>query len=405
MKYCIYSSIVTFSTLNLASFLYPKNEFCKQLCFYLTIFNFAFNFAYLLLLYAWFETSEYDIDITLLQSLLCLRNISIVIDMYDYNWGRFTPSTPQSFVRLPTIDAFMGYSYCCFTLLVGPSIIYNSYHSIVTDKATNQDLNKRSLHSFFLGSIYLAGYQIFSILTPCSFALTDQFASKGLAYKLAYLMISGRTVLMKYFGVWILVEGASFLGGNSFCTTDEKSGEVVSRLMNFRLSLFESSSGFREIVDSFNIKTNAFGKQYIFKRCAIFKKKWLSMVLTLSFLCIWHGFHYGYYHCFAAEFLLLLIDDNIRILALNPKLNALMASVPTIFKALMLHFIVYIFFVSFELMTFSKTLTILKSVYFLPVFILLFGLILSNYLVKTTSKESLTDGAKNSCQPVKPHSS
>ena len=57
---------------------------------------------------------------------------------------------------------------------------------------------------------------------------------------------------MKYFGVWVLVEGAGFLGGSSFCMNDELDSQaMVSKLMNIRPGLFEFSSGFRDIVNSF----------------------------------------------------------------------------------------------------------------------------------------------------------
>lgn len=387
MKYCLFSSFITFGLLNFAALIHSRMG-NHLIGFYITIANFIFNFLYLLILYAWFETSEYDMDVTLVQSLLCLRNISIMIDFYDIDFG-YENSDPShgkvlssqlEIKGLPTLNVFLGYSYCFTSFLTGPSIQYSSYCSIVSDTSDDKNYSLKAAKTFLLGMGYLISYQVLVIIFPCSYIFSKEYSSMAIFYKLLYLIIAGKVAMMKYFGVWLLGEGATYLGGGSFCYKTQDN-EPVSKFMNIRPHIFETSFRFRSIIDSFNIKTNAFGKLYIFKRCAIFRKKWLSTALTVSFLCVWHGFHYGYYHCFLAEYTLLLIDDNIRNIPTSLKIGRLMSSTPKIVKVFALHSILYMFFVSFEMMSFSSTLVLLKSVYFIPVFALFFSLPLSYVLL------------------------
>ena len=69
----------------------------------------------------------------------------------------------------------------------------------------------------------------------------------------------------------------------------------------------------------FNINTSRWSGHYVFRRLAFLGNKTASHVMTLAFLCIWHGFYVGYVILFAIEFCLIMFERslsaNLRILS------------------------------------------------------------------------------------------
>lgn len=50
----------------------------------------------------------------------------------------------------------------------------------------------------------------------------------------------------------------------------------------------------------------------VFKRCRFLGNKTLSHMLTLLFLTVWHGLHSGYIICFSMEFLIIMVEKQVR---------------------------------------------------------------------------------------------
>lgn len=51
---------------------------------------------------------------------------------------------------------------------------------------------------------------------------------------------------------------------------------------------------------------------YIYKRLKFLGNKLLSQALSLLFLAVWHGLHCGYLVCFQMEFLIVIIERQVR---------------------------------------------------------------------------------------------
>lgn len=66
-----------------------------------------------------------------------------------------------------------------------------------------------------------------------------------------------------------------------------------------------------QIISSFNINTNNWCMQYVYKRCRFLNNKALSQVATMLFLAVWHGFHSGYYLIFLYEFLVINFEKQV----------------------------------------------------------------------------------------------
>lgn len=93
---------------------------------------------------------------------------------------------------------------------------------------------------------------------------------------------------------------------------DVKTGvEDWSGCANIRLNIFENTNCFGDYVASFNVQTNLWVFQYVYKRLKFLNNKNVSHISTLMFLAIWHGFHTGYYMTFFMEFLLIHFEKGV----------------------------------------------------------------------------------------------
>jgi len=75
---------------------------------------------------------------------------------------------------------------------------------------------------------------------------------------------------------------------------------------------FSTSFSLDELIFSYNIKTNNWGKQYVYKRFAYLGNKQISTLINLTFLSIWHGYHIGYPMSFYFEYILFVIQGIAR---------------------------------------------------------------------------------------------
>lgn len=81
---------------------------------------------------------------------------------------------------------------------------------------------------------------------------------------------------------------------------------------NVKLYVFENTTEFNHYIQSFNINTNRWVGQYVYKRLRFLGNRYLSQMFALLFLAVWHGFHSGYYVCFAFEFLVMYFEKDVR---------------------------------------------------------------------------------------------
>lgn len=80
---------------------------------------------------------------------------------------------------------------------------------------------------------------------------------------------------------------------------------------NVKLGLFENTTQFNHYIQSFNVNTNHWVAQYIYKRLKFLGNRFISQAVSLLFLAVWHGFHTGYYICFAFEFIVMYLEKDV----------------------------------------------------------------------------------------------
>lgn len=80
---------------------------------------------------------------------------------------------------------------------------------------------------------------------------------------------------------------------------------------NVELLTFENATQYDHYIQSFNINTNHWSAEYVYKRLKFLGSKLYSQIATLAFLAVWHGFHSGYYMCFIMEFIIMYFEKDV----------------------------------------------------------------------------------------------
>lgn len=183
-----------------------------------------------------------------------------------------------------------------------------------------------------MACLYLIVFQILGFIVWDEYLLTEEFAEVNFFKKAILLGIWGRYTLYKYITCWLFAEGACILFGNFFCVCvykvnfistcfiglsyngkDENGQTKWNGLANVDLWKLENATEFNHYIQSFNINTNHWVAQYIYKRLKFMNNRYISQGAALLFLSVWHGFHSGYYVCFLFEFLVMYMEKDVSI--------------------------------------------------------------------------------------------
>ncbi|KAG5670521.1 hypothetical protein PVAND_000779 [Polypedilum vanderplanki] len=294
---------------------------------YLVPVSFIFHMSYLLIGYYKTSTENYDICWTMAHCVMVLHLIGLTFDVNDSvkkpEVLGITDSRPY---KIPSLLEVFGFAYFPPTVIIGPQFSFKRYYEFTNGK---YDVGKDNFKHGFLrcatGLLYLGIFQLLSIvIVPDSLFLSDEFGDKNFLYKVFLLSLWGRASLYKYISCWILSEGAAICAGLTFVSRDEKTGiEDWTGCTNIRLRIFENTYKFGDYVASFNVQTNLWVFNYVYKRLKFLNNKNISHVSALFFLAVWHGFHSGYYITFLFEFMLIHFEKEIEpVFKKNPKLQA-----------------------------------------------------------------------------------
>ncbi|KAH9938493.1 MBOAT, membrane-bound O-acyltransferase family-domain-containing protein [Fomitopsis serialis] len=185
----------------------------------------------------------------------------------------------------PSLLAFLGFAFYFPGFLVGPSLEYADYDTLIhgtlfqkLEKKDNTGRGSRRLvpkgrkrvayRQMILGLALLGTYVTFSGSANLTVTVQDWYVKKGFLYRIAYLQFCGFIERTKGKSTW---NGAA----------------------NVDMLNLEFPPNFKVLLDSWNIKTN------VWLRECIYKPGFRSSMLTFTTSAIWHGVQGGYYLTFA----------------------------------------------------------------------------------------------------------
>ncbi|KAF5357589.1 hypothetical protein D9758_007471 [Tetrapyrgos nigripes] len=255
--------------------------------------------------------------------------------------------------RYPSLVEFLGYCFYFPGVLVGPYLEYADYQDVVNEitfkernikghKGRNvPDGRKRvGYRRMLMGLFYLGMFVVFHPSYNFSKLITPEFAAKpfvksaGDHYirevdscnqmdRFALTQIYGILERCKYYAIWTLTEGASILTGYGFTGITPSGKTLWNGAANVNAYVIEMPENFKVLLDAWNMKTNVWLRECVYKRVTPKDKKpgFKSSMITFGTSAFWHGTAIGYYLTFFMGGFITtvarLVRKNIRPIFLN----------------------------------------------------------------------------------------
>jgi len=282
--------------------------------------TFVFNMFYLLAGYWYVAKEEYDISWTMPQCVLCLRLIGLSWDLYD---GARMKKNPESLSKdqqktaltsSPNVLEMLSHSFFIGGYFVGPQFSLAKYRQFVSPQYQSSlpaSPVPFGLKRLGLSVVYMTAHVVGSMFLPELWPITDSFAQTSLAGRLLLLPIWVKLILAKYLSMWLMAEGVCAVAGLSYVSTSDPESEIDwSGCANVKMRRLESAQKFGHYIEAFNINTNAWVMNYVYKRLKFLNNRYVSQMSALVFLAVWHGWHSGYYITFLNEFLVVNFEKD-----------------------------------------------------------------------------------------------
>ncbi|XP_071944197.1 lysophospholipid acyltransferase 5-like [Antedon mediterranea] len=297
----------------------------------MVIISFTFNLSYLVIAYLVVSTDDYDILWTTPQCIMCLRLIGLAFDLYDGHRPQGELSKEQSQLCIkaaPSLLEITSYTFYFGGYLVGPQFPMRRFQDFVDEKFLANSDGKPpattipALKRLFMGVVYAMAHTILGSLFPTEFLSSQEFNDSSLFYKIFFVCIWGRVLIARYISIWLFAEGSCILSGLAFNGYDDNNKVKWDGVANVKIRKYESSCGWKGLIESFNINTSQWAARYIYKRLRFLGNKLYSQAVTLLFLALWHGYFLGYFVCFFLEMLCVQLENHVTsLIEKSPKLK------------------------------------------------------------------------------------
>ncbi|XP_017479505.1 PREDICTED: lysophospholipid acyltransferase 5 [Rhagoletis zephyria] len=278
----------------------------------LIIINFVFHMSYLLVGYYFTESNEYDILWTMPHCVLVLRLIGFSFDITDGLKKREQLSKEQqenAIASMPSVLELFAFAYFPCAFLIGPQFAYRRYQRFIEGEFMQfEGGNEAGLKRMSVGLAYLIVRQVGASYFPDSYFISDEYAKVPFFWRLVYLGVWAKLSLCKYVACWLLTEGALMILGISYKGKKENGENDWSGCSNVNLFILETGYSMQHYVHSFNVNTNQWVGQYVYKRLKFLNNRTISYAAALGFLAVWHGFHSGYYMAFLNEYMTVTVE-------------------------------------------------------------------------------------------------
>ncbi|KIY45977.1 MBOAT-domain-containing protein [Fistulina hepatica ATCC 64428] len=261
-----------------------------------------------------FNLSYETIEITGPQMVLTMKLTTFAWNVHDGRRPAEDLDKWQSARRItefPSLTAFLGYSLYFPGVLVGPYLDYSEYDALVTEKLFDgvETKGNRKIPSgrkrvaymrMLLGLFYLGIFVLFGPSYNYHVGLTPWFLEQNLFKRIAFFQLFGVVERTKYYAIWTLTEGASILTGLGFTGFGPKGETKWDGASNIVAKEVELPTNFKGLLDHWNMKTNIWLRECIYKRVTPKGKKpgFKSSMLTSLTSAFWHGVSTGYYLTF-----------------------------------------------------------------------------------------------------------
>ncbi|GIY05172.1 lysophospholipid acyltransferase 5 [Caerostris darwini] len=377
------------------------------------VVSFFFLMGYLIYGYYITGTDDYDIKWSMPQCVLTLRLIGLAYDVFDGQKPVEKLSNDQKKTALkkcPSLLEVAGHTYFFGGFMVGPQFPMKRYVNFIDGNFPGKPLSGKpscigaGLKRLSSGILILSIYQLGNMFIPEKMLLSPEYENFHLLKKLIILGLWGKIALFKYIACWLISEGSCIMTGMTYNGTDQDGNNQWDGCANVKLWDFNTTTTFEGIIKSFNINTNLWAGQYVFKRLKFLGNRYISQGATLLFLAIWHGLHSGYYMCFLLEFIVMYFEKDVESIfdTRLPKVKALLTQgalrIPVlIFLKIYVDIFMGYCLASFCLLSWSRYMQVYGSVYYSG-HILYFGWLFVSPIIKMLIPKARVKDEKNKSQ-------
>lgn len=285
------------------------------------------------------DLNNYRVDMTTPLMIMTIKLTSFAFDMADgYRAARRRSSRSSSQDRLgiakpsdrdpsaeelakrmqvlrryPSLLEFFGYALCFPGILTGPVVSFVDYRAFIDGSYfAGVDLGRpeavagrkrRAFRQFVISLAFLGLYVSLRDLVTVKLLLEPPNWERPLWYRLAYLHFAHLISRSKYYFAWLISEGSYIIIGLGFRRSPTTGKPLWDRRVNCNARKIELGSDFRRIVAEWNVATNQWLYDYVYKRIGDYyypgrRPGFRANLATNVISAFWHGFHPGYYFMF-----------------------------------------------------------------------------------------------------------
>ncbi|KAM3719154.1 Lysophospholipid acyltransferase [Dirofilaria immitis] len=284
--------------------------------------------GHLLIGYNYSETDSYDINWTTPFCVMTLRFIGLVMDVYDGQKpvGKLeTYQTQTAIKKSPNLLEIAAFGYFFCGTFAGPLFTLSRFRSFIAGEYLDNKKEVRisglmpSLGRFVTACFYIIIYQWGVLWIPNEYFNSPEFFALSFRWK----YVSGYVPFICHSQHSDVVqEGAAILAGIAYNGKDSKGNDRWDGVRDVHIIGWEFGLDFQSVIDSFNVGTNTFAKNHLYRRLRWLGNQTYSHLITLVYLAVWHGYHLGYFILFVLEFGCVLAQKQFYLLlSKSPKLS------------------------------------------------------------------------------------
>ncbi|KAI6652572.1 Lysophospholipid acyltransferase 5 [Oopsacas minuta] len=351
------------------------------------------------------------LDWTIPGCVLCLKLIGLISDLYDTVQANKRGETNPKKIPLKSnrIGVFevIGYSTCFTTCIVSPVISFQRYvdfsNGTLFDTETIPNSMGYGIMRFSIGLLFVSIYSLLLPYVPIDYFASAEFVAKPFVYKFFLAALRYKVIFKQYSSIWLLSEGACVVTGLSYKGKNKDGSIDWSGCAGIHVIELETAIYMQQIINSFNLTTNEWVLQHVYKKCRFLNSKIASQSISLLFLAAFHGFLPGYFICFAHEIIVVIVEKQFMdygTMKLGP-----FSSWPLILRIISIPFLfLYQLFGMtltvgvFQLLTLERCLTFMGALHYYTIYAYIILVPIGKYLeiqVKKEKKQNLTEREKH----------
>lgn len=323
----------------------------------------------------------------------------LVIKLHEFSWncqdngnlesGKLnTYQKDKVITEFPSLLEFYSYVFFYGTLLTGPAFEYKIYIKWVKSDNHKQPIRNPALWKFAKGIFFLFSFMKLSEMFPVSDLIAKN--SFSLSKKFFLLYFIGMIFRFKYYGAWSIAESLCNMVQLGYNSTDNN----YYLIKNVNVRGFEFAQNVKGALENWNESTNLWLKNYIYIRFVqVNNNATLASLITFTVSASWHGTHAGYYLTFvtgssyqtAGKIIRRFIRPHFRVDD-NPTFKLIYDFITLIITQTAFGYLVMPFIV----LNIKDSITIWKSVYFIPHILMIILQLMKPFLKKKAKSPTPT---------------